>query len=375
LSSLGNVRAIIAVDLDYFYAQCEEVRDPSIKEKPVVICVFSGRTEDSGAVSTSNYLARKLGVRSGMPIVLAKRILKTTPGPVFLPMDMEYYESVSERIMELIRSKGDKFEQSSIDEAYLDVTTKDGADFQIAKEIGTEIKAEILSIEKLTCTVGVGQNKLMAKMAVDSKKPDEFTVILQGSEKAFLAPLPVGKLFRIGPKTEEKLRSIGIVTVGELAVADRTEISNLFGKNLGPDLIDWANGIDESPVLEKAVEQMSRIVTLKNDVQHFDFREALEQMSKSLSEKLRSSRLACRSIGIIAITTDLKVKSRSKSIAAPTQSSDEILQVSSGLFTSFFEEQHLSDSDKSKLRRVGIRLSELIPYAESKTRTLESYFK
>ncbi len=120
----------------------------------------------------------------------------------------------------------------------------------------------------------------MAKMAVDSKKPDGFTVMLPGFEKSFLNPLPVGKLFGIGPKTEEKLKSIGIATVGELASADRNELSNLFGRHTGPTLVDMANGIDESPVVEKPAEQMSRIVTLKNDAEDFSFRDVLDQMSK-----------------------------------------------------------------------------------------------
>ncbi len=214
MSSPFGSRVVISVDLDYFYAQCEEVRDPSIKTRPVIIGVFSGRTEDSGAVSTANYIARELGIRSGMPIILAKRILGDNSSAVFLPMDLEYYKVVSERIMEIIRSNGRRFEQTSIDEAYLDVTSETGADYLEAERIGRSIKSEILSSEKMTCSIGIGQNKLVAKMAVDSKKPDGFTVIRYDQVKSFLDPLPVGKLFGIGPKTEEKLRAIGILKVG-----------------------------------------------------------------------------------------------------------------------------------------------------------------
>src|SRR5579864_952021 len=178
LASIQEPRTIIAVDLDYFYAQCEEVRDPSIRGKPVVICVFSGRTKESGAVSTANYVARGLGVKSGMPIALAKKILQKDPESVFLPMDIEYYGEVSDRIMELIRSHGDKFEQASIDEAYLDVTNLSHSNYQEAGVIGRKIKTEISAKEGLTCSIGIAPNKLMAKMAVDSKKPDGFAMIL-----------------------------------------------------------------------------------------------------------------------------------------------------------------------------------------------------
>ncbi len=367
-------RAIIAVDLDYFYAQCEEVRNPSIKSKPVVVCVYSGRTQESGAVSTCNYIARDLGVRSGMPIALAKRILRDNLTAVFLPMDMEYYQTVSERIMGLISSKGEKFEQASIDEAYLDVTTKQDANFRIAEEIGKAIKAEILSEEKMTCTVGVGQNKLMAKMAVDSKKPDGFTIILPGLERSFLNRLPVGKLFGIGPKTEEKLKAMGIVTARDLASADRETLSDHFGKKLGPTLRDIANGVDESPVVEKPIEQLSRIITLKSDANSFDFHDVLTPMSEYLSKKLFSSKMMCKTVGIILITSELKIKTRSKSFSPTTQSGDQILKVASELFYSFFEEQSKSPQGPISVRRVGIKVSDLVATSTSKkTETLEDY--
>ena len=151
-------RIVLAVDLDYFFAQCEQVRRPEIKDKPVVICVYSGRSEDSGAVSTSNYVARKLGAKSGMPIVLAKRILAKHPDSVFLRVDKDYYDSVSERIMEILQDKSAKMEQVSIDEAFLDVTEKTNGDYSLALEIGQRIKDEIAGVEHLTCSVGIGPN-------------------------------------------------------------------------------------------------------------------------------------------------------------------------------------------------------------------------
>ena len=197
-------RIIIAIDFDYFYAQCEEVRNPSIKGTPVVICVFSGRTAESGAVSTANYVARRLGVKSGIPIARAKKILQNNPESVFLPMDIDFYVEVSERIMGLIRPHGDKFEQASVDEAYLDVTNLAKADYQRAGAIGREINAEIFAEEGLTSSIGIALNKLMAKMAVDSRKPDGFTIILPDQVSPFLNPLPVGKLFGVGPRPRKK---------------------------------------------------------------------------------------------------------------------------------------------------------------------------
>ena len=122
-------RVILHVDLDYFFAQCEEREDPSLRNKPVVVCVYSGRTPDSGAVSTTNYIARGLGVKSGIPIAFAKRILKERDDAVYLPVNEELYRRVSESIMNLLRTYADRFEQESIDEAFLDVSKRVDGDF------------------------------------------------------------------------------------------------------------------------------------------------------------------------------------------------------------------------------------------------------
>lgn len=336
-----------------------------------MICVFSGRTQDSGAVSTCNYIARNLGVRSGMPIVLAKRILRDDPSAVFLAMDLEYYQAVSERIMEMIRPSGQKFEQASIDEAYIDVTQNVGPDFDVAEKIGERIKAEILSNEKMTCSIGIAQNKLMAKIAVDAHKPDGFTVIHPGLEKSFLNPMPVGKLFGVGPKTEEKLESLGVHTIADLASMDQDVLSKSFGKNLGPALLKMANGIDESPVAERKVEQMSRIVTLKNDAEDFEFADVLGPISLDLSRKLADSKLICRTVGVIAITNELKIKTRSKTSGSPIQSKDEILKAASGLFVEMFTTQ--KDAQQPfRIRRVGIKISDF-ENSQNRSETLEGF--
>jgi DNA polymerase IV (archaeal DinB-like DNA polymerase) len=366
MSSHG-ARIILAVDLDYFYAQCEEVRRPEIKDKPVVICVYSGRTEDSGAVSTANYLARKLGVKSGIPIVLAKRILSKNADTVFLPIDREYYESISERIMELIRSHGSKMEQMSVDEAYLDVSETALGDFSAAEKIAEAIKKAILDSEQLTCSVGIGPNKLVAKMAVDAKKPEGLTMIFPNQVKSFLDPLPVGKLFGIGPKTEHKLGVLGIKTVADLANFDEQTLSKEFGRNLGPQLKRSAEGMDDEPVQERETEQLSRIITLKHDTDRFDFAGDIAPLCKDISSRLKARGLLCKSIGTIAITRELKTKSRAKTLEIPTDSEDRILSVSSELFESFFAENEVD------VRRVGIRVSGLTKVSAKKNSSLTDF--
>ncbi|MGI0090369.1 MAG: Y-family DNA polymerase [Nitrososphaerales archaeon] len=356
-------RTILAVDFDYFYAQLEQLRKAEIKAKPIVVCVYSGRTKDSGAVSTANYIARSLGVRSGMPIALAKKILQKNSDAQFIPMDREYYDSESERLMQALRSHSSRFEQVSVDEAYLDISGQTGGDFSLAKEIAIQIKDEILQGERLTCSVGIGPNKLLAKMAVDSSKPDGLTVITPERAPEFLYPLPVGKLFGVGPKTEKKLREEGVQTIGDLANTDESVLSERFGKHLGPSLRDAARGIDHESVKERASEQLSRIITLKRDAESFDFAGELEPLVKDISSRLAAMNLLCGSVSIIAITSQLKVRNRTRTLETPTNSEERIVKVTSELFVAFFEQKRqnedVEEEKKFGLRRVGIRVSNL----------------
>src|SRR5512137_1881624 len=183
-----QTRIIMLADFDYFFAQCEELRNPTIKDKPVVVGVYSGRTEESGAVSTSNYIARKYGVKSGLPLFLAKKKLEGTDA-VFFKVDHEYYDEISSRIMEIFRSYASALEQVSVDEAYLDVTEEVGGSFEKAGEYAQKIKADVKTQVGITFTIGVGPNKLLAKIACDSQKPDGLTIIRPNEAKTFLAPL------------------------------------------------------------------------------------------------------------------------------------------------------------------------------------------
>ena len=198
-----QTRIVMLVDLDYFYAQCEEIRNPTIKNKPVVVCVFSGRTKDSGVVSTANYVARKYGVYSGISILLAKKKLKDVDA-VFLPVDTEFYKEISDKIMVTLRIHADRFEQVGIDEAYMDVTKRIKTNYSAAKELAEIIKHEVFILQKLTCSIGIGPNKLVAKIAADIKKPDGLTMVRPGGVRSFLSPLSVRSLVGVGKKTEKK---------------------------------------------------------------------------------------------------------------------------------------------------------------------------
>ena len=350
--SLGRV--IGHVDLDYFYAQVEEVEDPALKGRPVIVCVFSGRTEDSGVVSTANYNARGFGVHSGMPIVLAKKKLEGK-SPAIITMDHEKYEIVSDRIMERLVQMVDALEPTGIDEAFFDLTTSSGGDFARAKETTEKIKEEILNDERLTCSIGLARSKVVAKLASDMAKPGGLKVVLPEDTDGFLYPLPASKLYGVGPKTFSALQDMKITTVGDLAKADPTELQATFGKNLGAYLVAGANGIDDEPVRAgEEPTQFSRIITLKRNTR--DPNEIFEQLQggiEYLEEKINTSSRSFKTVSAIGILTDLSIKTKSKTLETPTNQPSLIKETTLALF------DELSRTAGKDLRRAGVRVSGL----------------
>lgn len=356
-------RVIMHVDLDYFFAQVEELNNSNLRGKPVIVCVYSGRTTDSGAVSTANYLAREIGIRSGMPIILAKRIMKDREA-VFLPVNHSLYKSVSERVMKLLRENSDRFEQVSIDEAYLDTSVKTRGDFKSAAQLGSDIKKIVREKEGLTCSIGVGPNKLVAKIASDFKKPDGLTVVSHDEVTSFIAPLSVDRIPGIGKKTETRMKEIGISTVGDLAKQDPERVREFFGERLGTYFSNSSKGIDDEPVQEREIaEQVSRIITLKQNTR--DLTMILGELPRIVSDieaRLQKEGLASASVGVILIDEKLEVHTRSKKLENPTASQEEILVASKDLIEKF-----LNEEPDIVLRRVGIKLSDLARKGEQKS--------
>jgi len=356
------------VDLDYFFAQCEELRNPSIREKPVVVCVYSGRGEDSGAVSTANYVARKYGVRSGMPIYLAKKKLESVEA-VFLPVDYEFYEDVSQKVMTLLRGFADAFEQMGVDEAFLDVTERTKAEFRVSEDLARTIKDELVKQLHLTCSIGVGPNKLVAKIASDENKPDGLTVVTPNQVSSFLQPLSVDRLIGVGKKTLMRMQSMHVCTIGELAKTDVQKLVGVFGKTLGTYFYNASQGLDNEPVQEKGeAESISRIATLRQNSRDVDvLMEKATELCDDLHNRVLEERLTFKTVGIIAIMVDLKTYSRSRSLDSPSNSVYLMKRIVRELFDKFIEE---SDID---IRRVGVKLSNLVVIEEEQAR-LTSFF-
>jgi DNA polymerase IV (DinB-like DNA polymerase) len=348
-------RVVLHIDFDYFYAQCEENLDHSIRGRPVVVCVYSGRTQESGVVSTCNYEARKYGVKAGIPIVRARKLLQEAQG-VFLPMNKPHYEEVSDRIMGILEANGDHFEKAGIDEAFLDLTSRTRGDFRKAEQIAVEIRREVLEQEQITCSVGIAPNKLLAKMASDRNKPNGLTVVAPEHVSEFLGGLPVNEIPGVGRKTEEKLEQMEIRTIDQLAAIDVSILHQKFGITLGTYLHRAALGEDDNPVKERdQPTQFSRIATLKtNTHQASEILPLLGTLASAVSEKLAMKTMICRTISVIAILADLSIHTRSKTLESPTCDEKTITQVSAELI-----EQLLQSMPSATVRRVGVKLSAL----------------
>lgn len=347
-------RVVFHVDFDYFYAQCEELRNPELKTKPVAVCVFSDRGGDSGAIATSNYLARRYGVKSGMPIKFAKRKLEDVPEAVFLPTDFDYYSEISENAMNLIRKYADIFEYVGRDEAYLDVTKRTEGSFSNAAHLAQQLKNTIRSNAKLSSTVGVSTNKIVSKIASDFKKPDGLTVVEPDKIEHFLDPLPIKVIPGIGKKSEERFNEMRLQTISDLKKVDVFSLNSMFGRKVGTYIYNAARGIDEEPVSPRADPiQYSRIITLKQDSKDFDFlSKDLEQLCVDVHDAIVKDNIVFKSVGIQFVQEDLSNRTKSRMLKNPTSSLEELKKTALQLLRESLEDQRLL------IRRLGVRVSD-----------------
>ena len=236
-----STRTILHVDLDAFFASVEQRDRPELRGRPVI--VGGGGPNQRGVVSAASYEARKFGVHSAMPLRTAGRLC---PQGVFLPVDGRKYQQASREVMAILRRFTPQVQPISIDEAFLDVTAS-RALFGDGPEIAQAIKDAVRDEVRLTASVGVAATKLVAKIASDLRKPDGLVVVPPGGEAAFLAPLPISRLWGVGEKTAASLLDYGVRTIGDLAGLDPAVLERRFGKH-GASLVARANGIDPDPV-------------------------------------------------------------------------------------------------------------------------------
>jgi len=346
------MRVILHVDLDAFFPSVEVRAHPELKDRPVIVGADPKEGKGRGVVSSASYEARKFGIKSAMPI---SRAWKLCPEGVYLRPHFDLYITASNSIMRILRSHADKFEQGGIDEAYLDISSR-VKDFDDARGFAEKLMEEVLDKEKLTCSIGVAPNKMLAKIGSDFKKPYGLTVIREEDAKDFLSPLKVRKIPGVGPKTESRLKDLKIETIGDLAVINPELLNRLFG-SWGARLHEYAHGIDYSEVIEEyETKSIGREVTFEEDVDIADEGQILgilDELAEEIHKELIDSGFRFKTITIKVRYEHFDTYTRAKSLSFPTNDLDILRNNAKRLIYAFLR-------GNRKIRLIGLRVSTLI---------------
>ncbi len=349
-------RIIFHVDMDQFFAAVEEKLKPEIRGKPVVVGADPKEGKGRGVVSTCNYEARKFGIKSAMPITKAWRLC---PDAVFLPVNIPLYLQVSSRIMNILSSYADKFESWGIDEAFLDVSSR-VKNFEEAKQLALKIRNDIYEKEGLTCSIGIGPNKLVAKIASDMQKPNGLTVVEEKDVKTFLDPLDIDKLLWVGKKTARKLNKLGIKTIGDLARFDPSVLTEKFGV-MGTQLYLYAQGIDRSEVgLRGEVKSISRNITFEEDTSDWDLvLKVLDKLCEQVHKELRENNFLFKTVTVAVRYENFETHTHSKTLPFLTNRLEDFKKAAHELLRPYLRPER-------KIRLIGSRVSTLVS-AEKQT--------
>jgi len=334
---------IVHIDMDAFFAKCEELRNPDLEEKPVVICVYTrGRT--SGAVSTSNYKARELGIGSAMPLSEARN--KANDETVFLPIDHDYYKEKSEEVMSILRSFSSDIQKKSIDEAYFKLENEEVRKVK-------KIKQRIESIG-LKASVGIASNKFLAKMASEEHKPDGLKKLEEEQVESFLSGREVEELHGVGSKTAEKLNEMGVETVDDLRETNGSRLVGKFGQSKTASIKARSEGRGSKSVESSAQKQISKIKTMERNSMNIRYIvKELKMVADLLAQRIEQEQKAFQKVGLIVIDTDLETYTRSRSLKT-SKSREEILESTEKLLRDLISEE------TPEVRRIGLRVSKLV---------------
>jgi DNA polymerase IV (DinB-like DNA polymerase) len=367
-------RVIACIDLNAFYPSCEELRDPSLKGKAHAVIMTDEKMGDimKGAVSSCSYEARRYGVSSAMSLSKAKSLC---PDLILRPVDIPYYRGISEQVMNAVQGYADTLEQASIDEAFLDCTTR------ILSESPETYAAKIKKTIRdkcggLSCSIGVTSTKSAAKIASDFEKPDGLTVVYPTELKKFLEPLDVGTVAGIGPKTQRALKEMSIDTLGQLAKADVQKLKERFGKN-GYWMWKVANGTDDEIVAPRA-DNVSLSTENTLDVYTRDKEKihgVLDELVDELFQRVREEGYLFRTVGIKLVRTNFSVETRVTTFGEFRNDSESISSVLGRLLDKF----EISEN-RPPVRKVGLIVThlvrqEIIQREKNAQRSLLDYYR
>jgi len=346
---MKSARSILHIDMDAFFAAVEILDNPEYRGKPVVIGADPKGGKGRGVVSTASYEARVFGIHSAMPISQAYR---RCPHAIFLPGRPHRYGEISRQVMSILKDFSPVIQQISIDEAFLDITQTArpmGGPLAVAQKIKQRIKDEI----GLTASIGMAGNKFVAKVASDLQKPDGLTICEGGKEKEFLAPLPIGRLWGVGKKTEEHLTKLGFRTIADMAAVSQDFLAKKFGK-WGSHLWQLANGIDDRPVEEwgpqKSISHEHTFDVDQDDVAMLEH--TLWSLADGLSLEMRDANLKGRSLTLKIRLEGFISHTRQRSLGDYTNDAVTMRDVALELFRKF-------DRQGKRVRLLGIGMSRL----------------
>lgn len=339
-------RTIIHADLDAFYASVEQLDNPDLRGKPVVV---GGSPKERGVVAAASYEARQFGVRSAMPM---SRAMRLCPDAVRVPPRFERYGEVSRRVMAIFRSVTPLVEPLSLDEAFLDVTEQvDDHGGPVA--LGRWLKDEVKRATGLTLSIGIGSNKTVAKVASDAEKPDGLVYVPPGTEADFLAPLPARALWGVGPKAEGILRAAGIRTVADIAAADLSTLERLLGSR-GTFLHEMARGHDSRAVeVEHERKSVGAETTFARDLPDGpELREELDRIAAHVSRRLVKSGSRARTVVLKLRYANFKTITRQSSREEPTDDPELIRSAAHALLDK-------AAKDEDRFRLLGVHCTNL----------------
>ncbi len=342
-------RIVFHVDMDAFYVSVERRENPDLNGKPVIVGADPKSGTGRGVVMACSYEAREMGIRSGMPIGMAWR---KVPTAVYLRPNYELYGAVSESVMNVLRSYADILEHVSIDEAFLDVTSKVRG-FDDALEYAARVKAAVREREGLACTIGVAPNKSIAKIASDLAKPNGLQAVRPEEVVTFLDPLPVTKISGVGTKTAELLERVGVRTIGELARFPGAELKKILGKN-SVWLWGIARGLEELPVEERPdPKSISVERTFDRDVSEWAVvRETLRDVAHNVFLRARAQGATFRTIGIKIRFEGFQTHLRERTLASHVLDEEVLVNVTQELAQEFADR-------KRRVRLLGVRVTHL----------------
>ena len=356
MSNAEQLATILHVDMDAFYASVAEKDNPKLKGKAVV--VGAGRR---GVVSAANYEARKFGIRAAMPVYKAKAL---APHAIFISPDMARYEEVSRAVMKIFEEVTPLVEPISLDEAFLDVTGSKRL-LGTGRQIADLIRRRVEEQEGITCSVGIAHNKFIAKIASNHCKPNGVLEIDPEKVLDFLHPLAANQIWGVGPKTNEQLMKMGLLTVGDIANTPRSTLIRVLGQAGGSSLYELAWGRDyrdvETEHIEKSISA-SETFDLDLDSQEEILKEFLRLTERGV-ERMREKGFATNTISIKVRFADFKTISRSKTVDLPITGTQEIFEVVKNLYLAL-------NLDRVLIRLVGISLDSLVEDADVKQLTL-----